>query len=435
MRHFEVTHDRKRGTYHLLSKHVYKLIICFFSVFSKAINGLVKRPKMTNNSSLVDVVLSDNPSSPEMALGWVLVAAVMEVMICIVGTVGNLLTIVAILRNKSLQYAANLFIVSLSVADLLVCSVLVPMRASQHVNLFNGRNQIPRAVVEIAGFIGRVNIIASISCLAALSIDRCVALSCPVRYLTSVRFATKKILVAIAVIWAVAIFMTSVPKFPGVSDKPFIIFFVTFVLCITVVILVAYYKIFKIAMFVQRRMAGKALSNVVRLSVSASMDPRAKSIADTKPDAQETPAQRQERKAAKTIAFVIGAFILLVYPRIIMLLYHMANKETPSSRLARFWVRVLLYSNSAVNPAVYAWRHKEIRREFKKILKKCWHRLACKDKHQIDVTKSRSGSKGTLSTTLETTEGQGRKGGKCWHMGLFDKKKSKTGEEYEKNRV
>ena len=370
-----------------------------------------------------------------MALGWVLVAAVMEVLICIVGTLGNVLTIVAILRNKTLQYATNLFIVSLSVADLLVCLVLVPMRVSQHINLYNGTPQDSKAAVEIAGFIGRVNIIASISCLAALSIDRCVALSCPIRYLTSVRFATKKILAAIAVIWAMAIFVTSVPKFPGVSDKPFLIFFVTFVLCVTLVILVAYYKILKIAMFVQRRMDNKTLSSVIRFSVSASMDPRAKRIANTKLDAQETTARKQEHKAAKTIAFVIGAFILLVYPRIIMLLYHMFVQETPSSRLARFWVRVLLYLNSAVNPAVYAWRHKEFKKEFRKILQKCWRGLTCKYKHDLDTTKSRSDSKGTLSTTLETTESQRKI--KCvrWPRGLRCLKKSKTSETVTENQV
>ena len=373
----------------------------------------------------------------EMAHGAVLFAAIVEVLICVVGTIGNVLTIVAIFRNKSLQIATNFFIVSLSVADLLVCSVLVPMRASQHVNIYKGSGQVPKAAVEVAEFIGRVNIIASISCLAALSIDRCIALSCPVRYLTSIRFATKKVCAVIAVIWVFAIFMTSVPKFPGVSDKPFLLFFVVFVLAITVVILVAYYKIFKIAMFVQRRMGNKTMSNVVRLSVSASMDPRAKRIADAKVNAQETetPGQQQERKAAKTIAFVIGAFILLVYPRIVMLLYHMANKQTPSSRLARFWVRVLLYTNSAVNPAVYAWRHKEIRREFRKILRRCWYRFICKDQWQLDMTKSRSASKGTLSTTLETTERPGKQGGKLWSRGCSDRKKTKGEGEQVENRV
>lgn len=69
--------------------------------------------------------------------------------------------------------------------------------------------------------------------------------------------------------------------------------------------------------------------------------------------------------------------MILVYPRIILILYHFATPETKESKHARFWIRILLYSNSVVNPGLYAWRHKEFKREFKKILLRFWQCLLC----------------------------------------------------------
>ena len=352
-----------------------------------------------------------------MDYGAVLAAAVFEIIIILVGTVGNLFTIIAVVRNRNLQYATNYLIVSLSVADTLVCTILVPMRASQHI-AYQYDNTIPKAFVDVAGFVGRVNIIASISTLVCLSIDRYLALSKPLRYATSIRYNVWKVLAVIGTIWVLAIFITSLPKFPGVSDTPFLIFFVVFVLTATLVICVMYYRIFHIIAKTVRKMGKpirysnnfqanspeKRAVRTARSKVSREDTHVHNSTAEDKttsevfaenvdeqtagclsileskinskvaPDAPSEPRapfSREERKAAKTVGLVIAAFILLVYPRIIMILYHFGNEETSSSKVARFWMRVLLYANSAVNPTFYAYRHKGFRNEFKKMGLQC----------------------------------------------------------------
>ncbi|KAJ7374376.1 hypothetical protein OS493_007478 [Desmophyllum pertusum] len=135
---------------------------------------------------------SEAESTQEGSAG-VLLASCVEIILCLLGTLGNSLTIAVVCRNKSLQVVSNFLIASLAFADLLVSAILVPMRASQHMAQFHGTN-VPQAVVEIAGFVGRVNIIASISSLAAMSIDRYIALSHPMFYLSSVKFAKGKFL-------------------------------------------------------------------------------------------------------------------------------------------------------------------------------------------------------------------------------------------------
>ena len=118
---------------------------------------------------------------------------------------------------------------------------------------------------------------------------------------------------------------------------------------------------------------------MVRLSRCSTVHSRHRRYLDERQDRQvlDTCGRKKEHKAANTIAIVIGAFVLLVFPRIILILYHFAAPETAASKHARFWIRILLYSNSVVNPVLYAWRHREFKREFQKIFRKCWRLCLC----------------------------------------------------------
>ena len=71
----------------------------------------------------------------------------------------------------------------------------------------------------------------------------------------------------------VALIVTFPPKFPGVSDKPFLAFFVGFVLLVTLIIAVTYYKIFKITSKSIREHSTNShfAGKVVRLSLVAAL--------------------------------------------------------------------------------------------------------------------------------------------------------------------
>ncbi|XP_031565992.1 adenosine receptor A2b-like [Actinia tenebrosa] len=369
------------------------------------------------NLSVNQTVLGKGTNSVFGSETRVLVAAIVEIVICVLGSVGNFLTCFAVFRNRRLQFATNYFIVSLAVADVLVCTILVPMRAAQHFAFYAGR-EISKLTVEVAGFIGRINIVASICNLAALSIDRCIALKYPMRYRFSIRFATQRVCYVILAFWIFALVFTSLPKIPGLSDDVFLIGFIVFVLLVTVVIVLAYFRIFHIAN--QARKHRKV--RVFQINFQSKVHPletRRTSLktTDAVPNVHEAfrerpeipvpfgdrsmrKEQHQDQKTAKTIGIVIGAFIILVYPRIILILYHFGAPASPTSELAKFWARILLYSNSVVNPMLYALRMREFRNEFSRILMKCFRIGRMKDQIMTSQTQGNATSM-TLSSTTD----------------------------------
>ena len=327
--------------------------------------------------------LSTENRCRKMAGSEILAAAVIEVFLSVFGTFGNCLVCLVVMRKRNLQVATNYLLVSLAISDLLVSAILVPMRAAQHLAFPSG-GKTARAAVEVAGFIGRVNIVASMLNLTVLTIDRCIALRNPIQYRTTIRYASQRVFRVILCVWTFAILLTSLPKIPGVPDAAFMIGFVVFVLMITAVIVGVHVNIFLVihrsSQWRRSQQRHSVSSTFTGSSSNRSNDSRNDSRAPGKNsnDSQtnercdtsfrnESPAQREihrDHRIAKTIAIIIGIFILLVFPRISLIMYHFIVPESQASRLARLWIRVLLYTNSSVNPVLYFWRHGEFRREF-----------------------------------------------------------------------
>lgn len=415
--------------------------------------------KLANTSSAV------NTKPSESAKQMFLVIALIEVFLSIAGVVGNSLTFAAVTRNKKLQIVTNFYVVSLSIADLSVSVMVVPFRVVENVTSYRLGYEwkLKEPLSEVVQFIGRTAQLVSLACLAAVSIDRLLALKSPLRYYTNIRHSTVTTIVVIAIIWIACTLLTCTPLIIEIPNKGELIVFVVYVFSVTLVICVSYCKIFSlmkkhsrnrkclqkshakattnivVAKYGQDRSSSKTVSqdepscsnvqifleeisgrnvltsddilpencatnltkteapfddkictcdeNVMRTSHSSQQAPdgkktknqlkkngsktRSQPLETRKPSGFLKPQVKERTndiKLAITIAMVIGAFVVLVYPRMLFILYHTNKKESRTAMIVRPWLQVLLYTNIVCNPLLYAWRLEQFRKEFKQIL-------------------------------------------------------------------
>ncbi|XP_063365154.1 dopamine D2-like receptor [Cydia amplana] len=92
---------------------------------------------------------------------------------------GNVLVIISVSRERSLQTATNYFIVSLAVADLLVAVVVMPFGVYY---LFNGAWGLPAVVCDCYIAMDVTCSTSSIFNLVAISVDRYIAVTQPIKY-------------------------------------------------------------------------------------------------------------------------------------------------------------------------------------------------------------------------------------------------------------
>lgn len=252
---------------------------------------------------------------------------------------GNSLVILAFKRSSKIRTKTNYFVVSLAVADILVALVSMPIWAAY---LMSGV-ELKQGLLKIWTFMDILCGVASIINLTAISIERYFCISYPLNYHTTM--TSFKAITTIIIIWVFSIIMSSLKiilwKWPPPKYELMVViscFFVPLVImCIT------YYFIFKTARYQARQIALMINGNVKNFLLASEM------------------------RAAKTLAVVMGAFVISWGPFfIINIVYGFCPRcVTAESVVVAKWMH---YTNSLFNPIVYACMNKEFRKAFCMIL-------------------------------------------------------------------
>lgn len=261
--------------------------------------------------------------------------------------VGNSLVIAAYRYNSRLQTVTNAFLVGLAVSDLLVGLISVPIWVyfsvcqQYHTCVANQGLGVFYATADI--FVG----CASVLQLTAISIERFIAITRPIVHRTySTSFYNTLIISAWLYAFAMSVlYPIQVTRWEKVYT---VILFTTCFALPTVLIFLVYVIIFKTAVF----------SSEVRVS----------------PEGVHKRTVQQEAKIAVTIAVITGLFVMAWLPFfVVIVVATFCLKCLPPYpgvlRLIRF-VKWMHYSNSMVNPIIYAYRNKEMRRTFIRILRR-----------------------------------------------------------------
>ncbi|XP_074615432.1 alpha-1A adrenergic receptor-like [Acropora palmata] len=269
-----------------------------------------------------------------------IVAAVFVALQIVVALSGNFIVIASFCTFRDLRTKCNFFIISLAISDVLVASIAMPfwllVQLSNNVWIYSK---------ELKAFWDCMDILcgtASIMNLTAVSFDRQLAITSPFAY--PKMLTTRRVLVVIGFVWLYAATISSSRfldwQFPNyLWFVPTVSFFLPLL-----IMLVMYTRIYLVARYHARRIGRNYATDI---------------------------------KAAKTIAVVIGGFVICWLPFFVVVL-SVANR-TPTHVTFFNVAKWLEYLNSCLNPVIYTCSNRTYRSAFKKLFRRCREKIRRED--------------------------------------------------------
>ncbi|KAK9511528.1 hypothetical protein O3M35_000167 [Rhynocoris fuscipes] len=278
----------------------------------------------------------------------------------IVGLVGNLLTIIALLRCPRVRNVAAAFIISLCAADFLFCAVVLPFAASRFITDSWIHGDILCRVVPLVRY-GNVGV--SLLCIAMITINRYIMIAHYGVY-TKV-YKPFWIACMILFCWALS-FGMQVPTFLGYWGKysydhnlrtcsitkdswgrssKTALFMIGFVIpCL--IIVACYARIFWVVHSSESRMRKHATSN------------------STGKEKRESKTKRNEWRITKMVLAIFLSFLLCYLPITIIKVCD-ENVRFPVLHVISY---LLLYMSACINPIIYVIMNHQYRQAYKTIL-------------------------------------------------------------------
>ena len=267
--------------------------------------------------------------------------------ILVLGTIfGNVLVIVAFSRNVRMRTVTNYFVVSLACTDL--CLALFSMPVWVAYLLTGPIWTLGAALSRIWTMVDILVGTASIINLMAISFDRVLCIRNPLRYFDLM--TSRRVIVIITGVW---IYSTSMAVASFLLYTKRIFNLVATIMCFSVpllVIITSYSIIFRVALRHIRQMRATTQTQYPRSHYRF----------------------LKELKAAKTIAVVIGAFVVCWLPFVTLnVIYSLCNPSqgcpvvNPAVIMVTKWMH---YGNSLLNPIIYTVMNRDFRRAFKALL-------------------------------------------------------------------
>ena len=271
--------------------------------------------------------------------------------ICVLGSLGNLLVCFAIATNSDLRRASNYLLFSLAIADLivtLICEPLFMKYIIQRTFLYDCK-----ASLYIA-----LSILSSLSCatsvlhMVAISLDRFVAVAFPLRHKNFMEKWGLKVMLIVS--WSIPIFTVILllilwRVIPSVSYSASHFFlFGTFVFSF---FLISFFYFLIVAFLLRHKRKRKRLSGARNVSVRLT--------------------SRMEIRVTCTLAIAIGIFTACWAPGFAVISATMDGKLLirPNSLLG-MWLGTLALSNSAMNFLIYSAKIQHFKEAYVSIMRK-----------------------------------------------------------------
>lgn len=317
----------------------------------------MERQNGTENTNTIPL------ATAKMKVSELVIITVLYCLLVVTIITGNGLILTSFAINRKLRTVTNTFIVSLSLSDTLVGLVSIPCWIYIFLCQYMERPYTKAGYqfyITFDIFIGS----ASILQLTSISCERCHAIARPLRHRT---LPMKVFYAMVTIPWMYAVLIASLQpvQFGRWTEVYTLLMTTTCFFIPFLIILVAYVTIYVYArskptsMLTRHRMPKKAYKNEIRLSATV---------------------------ALITVLFVIAWLPLFVVS--VMATYYPQHLPSPLGidRLLKF-VKFCHYSNSALNPFVYAYRNRDMTNTFRYI----GYKLLCKE-YKLQIPLLRSGT-------------------------------------------
>ena len=271
---------------------------------------------------------------------------------------GNAVVLLSVYQTPTLHTVSNYYIASLAVGDFLVGAVLSPLWiAKSTLNVW--RNQHPLTVA--AEIMSVQTLITTTFNLAAVSLDRYLAITDSFYYMRVM--TVRRCVLAVTLIWMFSFafsFLRLLITEPVDLPKLWIAVAIVGYILPFAVISYSYYHIYHAAKRQSRRIEAEARAVSV--------------VSEAGPSDPTTRQTKSNRKAANTIGIIIGIYLLLAFPSMVITgIQLLTTNDCLKIRIIRywFWGALCSFSSSAVNPWIYSARNRDYRQAFKRVFK-CW---------------------------------------------------------------
>ena len=273
-------------------------------------------------------------------------AVILNFLFSLITCVGNFLIVFAIGKTRDLHSPSFVLLGCLAVSDLLVGLICQPLLAAFKIAELKS-NYTARCTLEmLLHTTGWMTSGASALTLATVCVDRVLSLILHLRYKALV--TVPRIFKAFSAVWIVSITVVVV-RFRMGSGWSFVAI-VAFLLPF-LVIAVCTLKIFQVVRRHQRQIndQSEALSYLQSNTVNV----------------------LKCRKSTVTVLYIYGLFVIFYLPYFVVMVLQMnVVGFTITLRIACDYATTAVFMNSSLNPLVYCWRNREIRRAVKNILRR-----------------------------------------------------------------
>ena len=296
---------------------------------------------MNNTSLLYCSFLEVNSEQTKDTFIASILTSIINAVFSLLTTTENFIILYVIWKKQELHSPSFILLFSLAASDLVVGLICQPFFVAYHIAEFVGNYNVYCVLIIIQRLFSYTTTSVSLATLSGISIDRLLALTLHLRYNTVVTFnrtvlTNFAVWIGSAALVLVNFWTTTAWIFLSVAGL-LLTFFVT---------ALSTFKIFEIVrrhqiqISQQQRSVQRNTVNVMKL-----------------------------RKSSVTVLYVYGLILIFYLPLLVTVFMYNFTGYTTRMKLTFDCVSTVVYIGSFLNPFVYCWRMREIRRAVKNVFR------------------------------------------------------------------